>query len=170
MPEASVSWVQNLLNTILEGQGEFLKLYPEQRLQEGYGRAAQVIVEGPGGGVFDYCFTSQGLVPKPPEVPVKNTVWMTEDTLLDLITPDITTDELTQLVRQSSVETAALHLNPRLEFRTALAYGLVVVGGEKSDVDTEEWARLLESIIIKKAFPVVIRSLMSKAKEKKRGK
>lgn len=156
-----MSWVENFLNRVMSVQSNVLYDIPEGKRQQGYGRAAKMIVDGPGGGIFDLWFTEKGVEPKPPEVPVKNTVYMTEDTLLDLITPDVDTDTLVAIIeKEGSIDKAIPRLYPRLDFRAALANRLITVSGDSPDVDSEEWAQILEKLLFKIAFPIVVRSLL----------
>lgn len=158
-----MGWVTNFFNRAMAIQENVLFDFPEDKRMAGYGRAAEVIIDGPQGGVFELWFCEQGVRPKPQDVEIKNQVYMTEETLLDMITPDLDLDSLVDLIeREGSIEKAILRLYPRLDFRSALANGLVTVGGEMSDVDSEEWSRILENVLLKIAFPIVIKGLLKK--------
>lgn len=162
-----MGWVANFLNRIMAIQGNILYDYPEEKKEVGYGRAAELIIDGPEGGVFELWFCEEGVRPKPPGVEIKNEVYMSEETLLDLITPDLDLDSLVKVIeREGTIEDAVTHLYPRLDFRTGLANGLVTVGGEMSDVDSEEWSRILENVLLKIAFPIVIKGLLRKAQRR----
>lgn len=158
-----MAWVANFLNRLMAVQYNVLYDVSEERRKAGYGRAAQVIVKGPAGGIFNLWFCEQGVRPKPESVKIKNVVYMTDDTLLDMITPDLDLDTLISVIeREGSIDNAAAYLYPRLDFRTAVANNLVTISGDRSDVDSEEWARILENVLLKIAFPIVIRGLLKK--------
>jgi len=160
-------WVGNFLDRVMAIQANVLYDIPEEKRQQGYGRAAKMIVDGPGGGIFEFWF-SEKLEPKPPDVPIKNTVYMSEDTLLNLITPDVDLDTLVSLIKRTGgVKEAISQLYPRLDFRTALANRLITISGDTADVDSEEWAQLIEKAVLKIGFPIVIRGMLRKAREKK---
>lgn len=158
-----MAWVSNFLDRVMAIQEDVLYDFPEERRRAGYGRAAEVIVDGPGGGIFELWFCERGVRPKPDGVKIKNQVYMSEDTFLDMIIPDLDLDALVDLIeREGGVEKAVVRLYPRLDFRTAVANGLVAIGGDTSDVDSEEWARIMENVLLKIAFPIVIRGLLRK--------
>ena len=162
-----MTWVANFLSRVMAIQENVLHDIPEERRRAGYGRAAEVIVQGPGGGVFELWFCEEGVRPKPENVKIKNQVYMTEDTFLDMLSPDVDLDDLIDIIeREGGIEKAVVRLYPRLDFRTAVANGLVTIGGDTSDVDSEEWARIMENVLLKIAFPIVIRGLLKKAKPK----
>lgn len=158
-------WVANFLNRVMAIQQNVLYDFPEERRKAGYGRAAELIIEGRGGGIFELWFCEQGVRPKPDGVEIKNQVYMTEDTFLDMVTPDLDLEELVKLVKNAGeIEQAVMQLYPRRDFRSAVANGLVTISGDTSDVDSEEWARIIENILLKIAFPIVIRGLLKKRK------
>lgn len=156
------TWVKNFLDRVMSIQSDVLYDFPEERRRQGYGRAARLIIDGSEGGIFELWFCEDGVKPKPADVPVKNDVYMTEETLLNLITPDADTDTLVALVEQSDIKEITLQLHPRLDFRVALANSLIVISGDKADVDSEEWAQIIERMLLKIAFPLVIRGLVKK--------
>jgi len=101
--------------------------------------------------------------PKPPDVEIKNTVYMREETFLDLITPNVDTDSLVALIeKEGGIEAALYRLYPRLDFRTALANRLIIIDGDRPDVDSEEWAQIIEKFLLKIAFPIVVRGLVKR--------
>lgn len=160
-------WVKNFFDRIMSLQNNVLYDFPEERRKQGYGRAAKMIVDGDGGGIFELWFCDTGLRPKPPDVSIKTTVYMTEDTLLDLITPNVDIDTLVALIeKEGGIDKAIPRLYPRLDFRTALANRLITISGDKPDVDSEEWAQIIERVLLKIAFPLVIRSMLKKSKKK----
>lgn len=163
-----MAWVENFLNRLMNRQGSVLFDVPEEKKKAGYGRAAELIVDGPGGGVFSLWFCEQGVRPKPENVEIKNQVYMTEETLLDLITPDLELDKLIEAIEKKGgiIEEAIPSLYPRLDFRTALANGLITISGDVADVDSEEWSRILENVLLRIAFPIVVKGLLRKAEEK----
>jgi len=165
-----MAWVENFLNRLMNRQGSVLVDVPEEKQKAGYGRSAELIVDGPGGGVFSLWFCEQGVRPKPENVEIKNQVYMTEETLLDLITPDLELDSLIEAIEKKGgiMEEAIPSLYPRLDFRTALANGLITISGEVADVDSEYWSRILENVLLRIAFPIVVKGLLRKA-EKKEG-
>ncbi len=157
-----MSWVHNFFKRAMAIQMNVLYDFSEEKRQAGYGRAARVIIDGPGGDIFDLWFCEQGVKPKPENVEIKNTVYMTEDTLLNLITPDVDLDILFEMVDKEGLENVLTRIYPRLDFRTAIANDLVVVSGETSDIDSEEWSRIIENVILKIAFPIVLKGLLRK--------
>lgn len=161
-----MSWVSNFLDRCVQIQSSVLYDFPEERRRQGYGRAAKLIIDGPEGCIKELWFCETGLKPKPPEVPIKNTVYMTEATLLDLITPNVDTDTLVALIeKEGGIERVLYQLYPRLDFRTALANRLVSIDGERPDVDSEEWAQIIERFLLKIAFPIVVRGLVKKGRK-----
>ena len=93
---------------------------------------------------------------------------MTEETLLDLITPNVDTDTLVALIKkEGGIESALYRFYPRLDFRTALANKLITIDGDRPDVDSEEWAQIMEKFLLKIAFPIVVRGLVKKARRRK---
>ncbi len=162
-----MSWVKNFFDRLLSIQGNALYEFPEEKRQQGYGRAAKMIIDGPEGGIFNLWFTEAGLQEKPPDVPIKTEVYMLEDTLLNLITPDVDLDTLVALIeKESSIEKVITQLYPRLDFRTGLANRLITVSGDKPDVDSEEWAQLIETVLLKIAFPIVVRGMLRTGRKK----
>jgi hypothetical protein len=160
------SWVANFIDGCKTLQKGVLLEFPEQKRREAHGRAAKLIIDGPQGGVWELWFTNDaGIADKPADVPIKNTIYMREDTLLDLITPDVDIETLVQIIEQEGLATAIYRLRPRLNFRTALANRLVTVDGEKPDVDSEEWAQIIEKFLTKIAFPMVIEAMLKKWRE-----
>lgn len=160
-----MGWVANLLNRAMAVQYDVLYDFPEEKRKAGYGRAARLIIEGPEGGVFDLWFCEKGVKPKPEEVKIKNIVRMSEETLLNLITPDISVDKLAEAVANQKIEDAVTQLYPRLRFSTALANELISVSGDNPDVSSEEWTTILDRVILKVAFPVVIKGMLLKQEE-----
>jgi len=166
--EKGKGWVSNFLDRLMSIQTNVLYDVPEEKRRQGYGRAAKMIVDGAGGGIFELWFCEDGVQPKPADVPIKNTVYMSEDTLLNLITPDVDLDTLVNLIEKAGgVDEAIPQLYPRLDFRTALANRLVTIDGDTADVDSEEWAQIIEKAVLKIGFPIVIRGMLRKAREKK---
>lgn len=165
-----MSWVENFLDHCMRIQSSILQDIPEEKREQGYGRAAKLIVDGPGGCIRELWFSEAGIGPKPKNVLLKNTIYMTVDTLLNLITPDIDLDTLVSLIEKAGgIESITYQLYPRLDFRTALAHGLVIVSGDTADVDSEEFAQIIENFLLKIAFPMVIRGLL-KSRRVKSGK
>lgn len=167
-------WVSNFLERIVSIQSDVLFDFPEDKRKQGYGRAARLIVDGPEGCIRELWFCEKGVQPKPPNVPVKTEVYMADNTLLDLITPDIDTDRLVALVEEyggvdaiSEAELALVtqQLYPRLDFRTALANRLISIGGDTPDVDSEEWAQIIEKVLLKVAFPLVVKAMLREKKK-----
>lgn len=158
-----MSWVKNFLDRCMSTQPKILYDFPEEKRREGYGRAAKLIIDGPQGGIFEIWFCEEGIQPKPAEVVIKNTVYMSEDTLLNLITPNVDTDTLVALIEKTGgIERAIPQLYPRLDFRTAFANRLISIDGDRSDVDSEEWAQIIDKFLLKIAFPIVVRGLVKK--------
>lgn len=160
-----MSWVHNFFKRAMAIQENVLYDFSQEKREAGYGRAARILVGGPEGGVFDLWFCEQGVRPKPENVEIKNIVYMTEDTLLDLITPNVDLDVLAEKVeREGGLGNALTRIYPRLDFRTALANDLVVVSGETSDIDSEEWSRIIEAFLLKIAFPIIVKGLLRKGR------
>jgi hypothetical protein len=162
-----MGWVANFVDKLMAAQDSVLAEVAEETKKQGYGRAARVIVDGPQGGIFELWFCEQGVRPKPPNVQIKNTVYLTEDTLLDLITPNIKIDELVNLIETHGLAKTMPKLLPRLDFRTALANGSIKVSGDHSDVDSEEWSQILDKVLLRVAFPIVVQGLLRKAKTRR---
>ena len=162
-----MSWVKNFFDRLLSIQGNALYEFPAEKRQQGYGRAAKMIIDGPEGGIFNLWFTEAGLQEKPPDVLIKTEVYMLEDTLLNLITPDVDLDTLVALIeKESSIEKVIPQLYPRLDFRTGLANRLITVSGDKPDVDSEEWSQIIETVLLKIAFPIVVRGMLRTGRKK----
>ena len=161
-----MTWVENFFAAAERLQTTALYNFSEEVRRRGYGRAAKIIVDGANGGIFYRWFCEDGLRPKPDDVPVRNTVYLTEDTLLDLITPDVKLDALVALVeKEGSIERALLRLHPRLDIRTAVAHRLFVVDGDTPDIDSELWAQIYEKFLLKIAFPMAVRAMLAKGKK-----
>ena len=159
------TWVENFLSRLMAIQSDVICDIPEEKRKEGYGRAAKMIIDGPGGGIFDLWFTESGIEEKPPDVPIKTSVYMSDDTLLNLITPEADLDTLVSLIdKEGGIDKVIPQLYPRLDFRTALANRLITVSGDKPDVDSEEWAQIIERVLLKIAFPIVVRGILRRAK------
>ncbi|MDO9333787.1 MAG: hypothetical protein Q7T57_04620 [Dehalococcoidales bacterium] len=161
------TWTERLLKTLMDKQVNVLATYAEEKRVLGYGRAAKVIIDGAGGGVFDLMFAETGICLKPPDVPVKNIVYLTENTLFNLVTPEVDLGELVKMVERDGIEKAAVGLHPRLSFREALANGSIRISGDKADVDSEELAQILEKVVLTLAFPVVIQGILRTTQKKK---
>ena len=178
-------WVARLLKGCMDSQYKLLGEFPETERKKGYGFACQLVVSGDEGGVFDLWFCEKGLQPKPPEVPLRNTVTISVDTLFDLITPDVSslifhgnTEEyrglaalarMTEKMTEADVESKVLpRLRPRLNFRKAYANGLIEFGGDKPDIDSEMWSVLFDKVIYGLAFPIVIKGMISQGKKQRR--
>lgn len=160
-------WVEIFLKSAMRHQPLILYDFPEERRRQGYGRAAKVIVDGQNGGIFLLWFCEEGLQPKPPEVPIKNNLYMTEDTLLDMAIPSVDIETLVTLVDKEGMEGAIYQLYPRLDFRTAYANRLISIDGDKPDVDSEEWAQITDKFHLKIAFPITVPGLVKKGRERK---
>ncbi len=181
MPQKQTTIAQ-LLDKVLKSQGDVLNRVPEERRKQAYGRAATVVIDGPNGGQFDLWFTEEGIAPKPKDVETKNRVWMTEDTFWDCITPDISKIERRTpdgTVRATGMQVLAEALEkdrregseyvtkyllpklmPRLDFRYAMSKQLIVVEGEMSAYDSEEWAQAIEGLVLGKIFPIMARAMV----------
>ena len=161
------TWVENFLDACINIQSSVLKEVPLDKRKSAYGRAAKLMIDGPQGAVRELWFCETGIEKKPENIPLKNTIYMAENTFLNLITPDCDFPELVCLIDEGkAVEEIAKTLYPRLDFRTALANGLVIVSGEQADYDSEEWSQLIESFLTRIAFPFVIRSMLKTRREK----
>ena len=161
------TWTERLLKTLMDKQVNVLSTYTEEKRLQGFGRAAKVIIDGSGGGVFDLWFCEDGVRLKPPDVPVKNIVYLTENTLFNLVTPEVDLGELVKMVEREGIEKAAAGMHPRLSFREALANGSIRISGNKADVDSEEISQILEQVVLKLAFPLVIQGMLRTTQKKK---
>lgn len=162
-----MSWVADFFEQVQKAQANILSDFSEEERKKGYGFAAKVIVDGPNGGVFNFWFCEQGIRPKPADIPIRNVIYLTEDTLLDLITPDISFSELLKLVEREGVEKAAYYIRPRLSIRQALANRLIRVSGEKADIDTEVWSQILDKTEKRIFLPIAIRGIVRKMRRGK---
>ena len=184
MPEKQTT-IAKLLDKVLKSQGDVLAQVSEEKRKQVYGRAAAVFIDGPNGGEFNLWFTKEGIAYKPPEVETKNRVWMTEDTFWDCITPDISRIErrdgkgevlatgmqvLAEAMEKDQkdgteyvVKYLLPKLTPRLDFRYAMSKQLIVIEGEMSAYDSEEWAQAIENLVLKKIFPIMARAMVTPA-------
>lgn len=161
------TWVENFLNACINQQSKVINEVPIEKREAGYGRASKLIIDGPHGAIMDLWFCKDGIQRKPDGIPLKNTVYMKEDTFLDLTVPDIDIDDLRGRIQQGkTLEQLSNSLFARLDFRTAMANGLIAISGEKADYDSEEWAQLLETFLTKIAFPFMLRTKLSQEVKK----
>ena len=155
------NWFSNFLVKAMNIQEIALADVPEEKKAQGYGRAAQLIIDGC--GIYEIAFTKRGLVPKPEDIEIKNAIYASEETMLDLITPDIDVDDLQRMIKAKGMDYALSRLHPRLNFRAAIANHLITFDGERPDVDSEEWSQIIDRFLNKIAFPFVVRSLVKHA-------
>ena len=162
-------WVANFFRGGMRLQKNILYDFPESERMKGYGYAAKVIIDGPGGGIFLLWFNEeQGIAPKPASVPIRNTLYGTTESLLDIITPDIKLEELVALIeREGTLDRAIVRLRPRLDPRTAFANGLFWMADGNPDIDSEMWSKIWERFIYGIAFPLTVRTLLKKAKPRR---
>lgn len=159
-----MGWVGDLLEGAMKYQREVLGEYPEEKKAQGYGRAGEVIVDGPEGGVFQLWFTSDGLAWKPPDVPVRTRVYLKEGTLLKLITPRISLPEIVKLLTKmrhlEQVITTVMSYPPELDVRIAFANKLILFGGEKPLYDAAEirdiWTKAVHSVF----YPMTVKAMV----------
>lgn len=164
-----MGWVSNVLDAAIAAQDVILQEFPEEKRKLGDGRAAEVIIDGPHGGTFNLWFTAEGGVQYTPDgVPMRNRIWMTEDTFFDLVFPIVTPDTLAELLQKSTEAVILAQLQPRLDVQTALAHGLVRVSGEmyedKTLYDSGEMGAIFNRVIRKIFFPLAVRMLMKQTK------
>jgi hypothetical protein len=158
-----MGWVANFINSAISMQSKVLFQFPESERAKGYGYAAKFIVEGPEGGVFYLWFSDKGIGYKPDNIPVRNELYCNEDTLLDIITPKITAEELVDLIKKEGTKEKAIpRLRPRLEIRSAFAHGDIWMPGNNPDIDTEMWSQIWEKFVYGIAFPLVIENMLRK--------
>jgi hypothetical protein len=165
-----MGWVKDFFDQVIKLQGKILHDFSEAERREGYGNAARVIVPGPEGGIFYLWFTERGIDYKPADIPVRNTLYIgTEDTLLNMITPDVSLEELVCLIQEESVDAVATKLKPLLDPRTAFSNGLIFIGNEDPNTittanDSERWAQVFDKFLHGVAFPITIRQMLKGAK------
>jgi hypothetical protein len=163
-----MGWVKDFFDSVIKLQGKILYDFPEAERKEGYGNAARVIIPGPEGGIFFLWFTEKGVDYKPDDVPVRNTVYFdSEDTLLDIITPDISLEKLVRLVSEGSIDAVATKLHPRIDPRTAIFNGRISIGNDdptvaSPDIDSEKWAQIFEKFVHGVAFPLTIKQMLKR--------
>jgi hypothetical protein len=165
----------------MASQSKLLAKFPEDQRKNGYGFACQLVISGDGGGVFDLWFCEKGLQPKPPEVPLRNTVTLSTETLFDLLTPDVSSlvyrrdneecrglAALAKMAEVDGEDQILPRLRPRLYLRKAVANQLIEFGGEKPDIDSEMWSSIFDRVIYDLAFPIVIKGLINQGKKQRR--
>lgn len=174
-------WVASLLRGCMASQNKLLDKFPETERQKGYGFACQLVISGEGGGVFDLWFCENGLQPKPPSVPLRNTVTLPSETLFDLVTPDVSSlvyrcdneehrglAALAKMTEVDGEDKVLPRLRPRLSLRKAVANQLIEFGGGKPDIDSEMWSSIFDKVIYELAFPIVIKGLIKQGKKQRR--
>ena len=159
-----MGWVADLLEGAMKYQREVLGEFAEEKKAQGYGRAGEVIVDGPEGGVFQLWFTSEGLDWKPPDVPVRTRIYMKEGTLLRLITPRISLPEivklLTKMRHMEQVIATVMSYPPELDVRIALANKLILVGGEKPLYDAAEIRDIWTRVVHRVFYPMTVKAMV----------
>lgn len=79
-----------LIKKAMKVQPEILGDFSEEEKKKGDGFALQLVIDGEDGGTFLLQFHSDtGLSPKPLGVPIRNIVWTDEDTLVSLVSLDV---------------------------------------------------------------------------------
>lgn len=121
-------WVGNVMVRVVEDKP--LVDLPES-LQQVNGRAAQLIIDGLGGGTYDIWFISGVLRPKPDDVPLRNTIWLLEDTFFFLVIG-------------------------KIELGATRARNQILISGETSLYDSIEFQNFWDQIV-NKLRPVVLR-------------
>ena len=142
--------------------------------------ACRLIVVGEGGGVFDFMFSeASGIQPKLPDVPLRNKVFLTIETLQDLVYPDLTelraqngSDEkvglaaLLYLIKNKGVDDILPQLKPRMTLAKALGEGEIEFDGENPDIDFIKWRKIFDKLLVKVALPIMVKSIWVGNKDK----
>lgn len=163
-----MGWVKDLIDSAILSQKAVLFEFSEEKRAEAYGRAGRVIVDGPGGGMFELWFTKEeGMQWKPPEVPIRNTVYLKEETLLDMVTPSITVEDILRLSDEGKLG-EVFNCWPKLDPRVARANGLILISGDASLYDAEEFADIWDRVVRKVFFPIVVRGIVRRMGRKVR--
>jgi len=153
--------IEYFFKGLMKLQKNVLYEFPEEERARGYGRAAQVIIDGENGGIFLLWFCESGIQPKPEDVEIRNEIYTKEGTLWDLVTPDVKLDALVALVKEEGTLQRALYrLRPRLYITTAFANRLVSVSGDNPDIDSEAWRQIMDRSLVKVAFPITAEAIL----------
>ena len=171
-------WVADLLRGCIKNQPTILSQFTDQEKTEAQGFGCRMVITGEGGGVFDLMFGDAGIQPKPFEVPLRNIVQLSENTLLDVIYPDLTNlrvkeghreiiglEALAYYIENDGIETVIAKLRPRKTLARALANQDIMFDGENSDIDSVVWSRIFDKVLYGVAFPLVIRSIWKPKKK-----
>lgn len=165
-------WVAQLLDGCMATQGKILAEFSEKDRKAGYGFACNFIVDGPGGGSFFLWFCESGLQPKPEDVPLRNVVYVKEDDLLDIVTPNLDdfggVSGFMRIAEEQGAEAVIQKLQPRLHPRKAFANDKILIEGDKPDIDAEMWAKVFDKVLYEMAFPIVVRGLVNQATAQRR--
>lgn len=163
-------WFADTLRGFMGLQGRMLGQFTEEERQRAYGFACRLIVDGPGGGIFLLWFCQKGIQPKPLDVPVRNQVYIPEQTVFDMINPELESlgglEGLADLIDHEGMANALLKLRPRLPIQKAISNQEIIFDGERPDIDQEMWARIFDNML-KIVFPMVVRGLYALAKKKR---
>jgi hypothetical protein len=176
--EGREGWVADLLRGCIKNQPTILSQFTEQEKMESQGFGCRMVVTGEDGGVFDLMFGEAGIQPKPPEVPIRNIVQLSEGTLLDVIYPDLTNlrvktdgreiigfEALAYYIEHDGIETMIAKLRPRKTLARALANQDIMFDGENPDIDSVVWSRIFDKVLYGVAFPLVIRTIWKPGKK-----
>jgi hypothetical protein len=159
-------------------QKNVISRFTEEEKRKGLGFACRVIVTGEGGGVFDLCFSDNGIQPRSPETSLRNEAHLTDETLLRLMLPDLSKvkvksdgvelmgmEALEYLLKNDTVDKVYPKLYPMETPEQAFARGDVELGGDYSDIDEVMWTKIFKAIydII---FPIGVKSIMDAWKKK----
>jgi len=110
--------------------------------------------------VFD---KDTGIGWKEDDSPFRNELWMSEETLRQLITPDLSLDDVAKLAggRAPGESLQELLKAPaELDPRVARANGLVKIGGDASLYDSEEILQIIEEVLERRLKPLAAQALL----------
>jgi len=171
-----------LIKKAMRIQPEILDDFPEEEKQKADGFALRLIIDGEDGGEFLLMFSSKrGLEPKSPGIPIRNTVWSDEDTLVSLGTLDVSDFVL---VKPDGTEITGLEafvwaidngFQDRLpEFHTlttildAVSEGKIRFGGDvPQNVDMVRWQGIYNEALNHRLIPMVKEMMVTWAKKAK---
>ena len=165
-----------LIKKAMRAQPKILNDFSEDEKRKAYGFALRLVIDGDDGGIFLLCFTKDGLQPKPPEIPIRNTVFTDEDTLLKLATLKLS--DLDVIIPGGKelfgldafvwcIDNGHQDKLPHLETLTtiidACAEGKIKFGGgEVPKLDMIKWQEVYEKALNNYALPIV-RDMMVRA-------
>jgi hypothetical protein len=176
-----------LIKKAMKVQPEILGDFSEEEKKQGDGFACQLIIDGEDGGIFLLQFNSEtGLSPKPLGVPIRNTVWSDEDTLISLGSLDVSDivvikqdpddKEEVELTGLEAfvwlIDNGKQDLLPELHTITTImeasAEGKIKFGGKvPQNVDLVKWQGIYNEAINKRLIPMIKEQMVLWAKRAK---